>query len=83
MNERTLSISEAQEQLMDIADRFEQEPEVIIVTQNDEPVMAILPFGFKETLVEKIKALHAELPLLKAQDTFKRKTLLLEEFDEE
>lgn len=69
MAEHTISIAEAQEQLMQLPERLEQEPGVFIVTRRDQPVLAILPFKAYREMRETIESLIETLEILRDKET--------------
>ncbi|GCF07465.1 type II toxin-antitoxin system Phd/YefM family antitoxin [Dictyobacter arantiisoli] len=64
MAERHLSLSEAQEQFTALPQLFQQEQDPIIVTQNDQHVMAILPIHQYAHMRETIETLSQTLEIL-------------------
>lgn len=62
---RTLSISEARNNLTSLPARFVREPEAIEITQRGKPVMALLPWDLYESLVETIDVM-ADAGLMRA-----------------
>jgi prevent-host-death family protein len=59
MSRKSLTITEAREQLTRLPDQFAQEeqPEPVTVTRHGEPVLAILPWDLYESLVETLEIL--------------------------
>ena len=75
MKEHTISISEAQNKIIQLPEQFADEPEAVTVTRHGKPVMAILPFTKYQslleqldTLVEKVEALEETLEILQDED---------------
>ncbi len=56
---RTLSMEEAREQLTKLPEAFaaQREPVVVQVTRRGEPVLAILPWGLYESIMETLEIL--------------------------
>ena len=62
MQGNTYSISEIREEITRLPERFDQEPEVVTVTRDGKPVMAILPWELYESIIETIEIMgDAEL----------------------
>ena len=55
MPEHTIPLTEAQNNLTRIADQLEENPDVITVTLNEEPVLAILPVDTYKLLLQTIE----------------------------
>jgi antitoxin YefM len=51
---KTMSISEARDQLMRLPDALAQSHEAMTVTRRNEPVLAILPWDLYEGIVETL-----------------------------
>jgi PHD/YefM family antitoxin component YafN of YafNO toxin-antitoxin module len=68
MIDRTYSITEAQEKFTYLPEQFEQEPGAVIVTQDDKPVMAILPFNIYKVLLETVESLEETLEILSDEE---------------
>ncbi len=64
MTERTLSLSEVQEQLTTLPQLFQDKDEPIIVTQDDVHVMAILSMSDYQQMRETIETLSQTLEIL-------------------
>ncbi|WP_338253710.1 type II toxin-antitoxin system Phd/YefM family antitoxin [Dictyobacter halimunensis] len=64
MSERHLSLSEAQKQLADLPQLFQEIEEPIIITQDDEDVMAICSMKSYMQLRETIASLNQTLQIL-------------------
>ena len=64
MLDRTYSIAEIQETFIHLPEQLEQEPDAVIVTQHDKPVMAILPFNLYKDLLETVESLQETLEIL-------------------
>jgi len=64
MSERHLSLSEVQQQLADLPQLFQQIEEPIIVTQDDEDVMAICSMKSYMQMRETIASLNQTLQIL-------------------
>ena len=64
MTERTLSLSEVQEQLTTLPQLFQDKDEPIIVTQDDVHVMAILSMSDYQQMCETIETLSQTLEIL-------------------
>ncbi len=58
MSERTLSIEEAQRELNQLADQFEEGLDFVTVTRNGKPIMTILPYDTYQTLIKTIDKLE-------------------------
>ena len=53
-----LTISEARTELLDLPEKLAREPEhAVIITRRGQPVLAILPWEFYESLVETLEVL--------------------------
>ncbi len=62
MQGNTYSISEIREQITRLPEQFERNPEVVTVTQHGKPIMAILPWGLYESIMETLEVMSdAEL----------------------
>lgn len=62
MQGNTYSISEIREEITRLPERFDQEPEVVTVTRDGKPVMAILPWALYESIMETLEVMSdAEL----------------------
>ena len=61
MPEHTIPLTEAQNNLTRIADQLEENPDVITVTLNEEPVLAILPVDTYKLLLQTIEELQEAL----------------------
>ena len=59
---KTLTITEARSQLLDLAERLNRPPavEAVTVTKRGKPVLALLPHDFYESLVETLEILGDE-----------------------
>ena len=68
LSTHTLSISEAQRELMRLPERFDEDPEAVTVTRYGKPVMAILPFTTYKSLVETIDSLLETLEILQDEE---------------
>ena len=68
MINRTYSIPEVQEQFINLPEQLEQEPGVMIVTQHDKPVMAILRFNIFKELLETIESLEETLEIIQDKE---------------
>ncbi len=56
---RTLSITEARSQLLELAEQLNRPPatEAVTVTKRGKPVLAVMPHEFYESLVETLEIL--------------------------
>jgi prevent-host-death family protein len=56
---KTLTITKAQSQLLELADQLNRPPatEAVTVTKRGKPVLAVLPHEFYESLVETLEVL--------------------------
>jgi antitoxin YefM len=62
MPKNSFTIAEIRELITDLPERFEQEPDVVKVTRNGKPVMAILSWEMYESIMETLEGLgDAEL----------------------
>lgn len=59
---KTLTITEARSQLLELAERLNRPPatETVTVTKRGKPVLALLPHEFYESLVETLEILGDE-----------------------
>jgi antitoxin YefM len=59
---KTLTITEARSQLLELAERLNRPPatEAVTVTKRGKPVLAVLPHEFYESLVETLEILGDE-----------------------
>ncbi len=57
MPKNIFSISEIREEITRLPERFDQEPEVVTVTRDGKPVMAILPWGLYESIIETLEVM--------------------------
>ncbi len=59
---KTLTITEARSQLLELAERLNRPPatEAVTVTKRGKPVLALLPHEFYESLVETLEILGDE-----------------------
>ncbi len=57
MQGNTYSISEIREQITRLPEQFERNPEVVTVTQHGKPIMAILPWGLYESIMETLEVM--------------------------
>lgn len=57
MQGNTYSISEIREEITRLPERFDQEPEVVTVTRDGKPVMAILPWALYESIMETLEVM--------------------------
>ncbi len=59
---KTLTITEARSQLLDLAEELNRPPatEPVKVTKRGKPVLAVMPHGFYESLVETLEVLGDE-----------------------
>ncbi|GHO86877.1 type II toxin-antitoxin system Phd/YefM family antitoxin [Dictyobacter formicarum] len=64
MSERHLSLSEAQKQLADLPQLFQQIEDPIIVTENDKDIMAIFSMKSYMQMRETIASLNQTLQIL-------------------
>src|SRR6266852_3007998 len=64
MSEHTLSISEAQKELMRLPEQFEEQPEAVTVTRYGKPVMSILPYETHRLMLETIDSLLETIEIL-------------------
>ena len=64
MTEKHLSLTEVQEQLLALPQLFEQTQDPIIVTEDDEQVMAILPMANYLQMCETIASLSQTLEIM-------------------
>lgn len=68
MSEHTLSISEAQKELMRLPEQFEEQPEAVTVTRYGKPVMSILPYETHKFLLETIDSLLETIEILQDEE---------------
>ncbi len=62
MLKKTYTISEIQDGITLLPEKFEQEPALVTVTQHGKPVMAILPWELYESVMETLEIMgDAEL----------------------
>jgi len=62
MLKKTYTISEIQDVITLLPEKFEQEPALVTVTQHGKPVMAILPWELYESIMETLEIMgDAEL----------------------
>ena len=53
-----LTISEARKEFLDLPEKLAREPErAVIITRRGQPVLAVLPWEFYESLVETLEVL--------------------------
>lgn len=64
MSEHTLSISEAQKELMRLPEQFEEQPEAVTITRYGKPVMSILAYDTYRSLLETINSLLETIEIL-------------------
>lgn len=64
MPEHTLSISEAQKELMRLPEQFEEQPESVTVTRYGKPVMSIMPYETHKLMLETIDLLLETIEIL-------------------
>ncbi len=64
MPEHTLSISEAQKELMRLPEQFEEQPESVTVTRYGKPVMSIMPYETHKLMLETIDSLLETIEIL-------------------
>ncbi len=64
MSEHTLSISEAQKELMRLPEQFEEQPEAVTITRYGKPVMSILAYDTYRSLLETIDSLLETIEIL-------------------
>jgi PHD/YefM family antitoxin component YafN of YafNO toxin-antitoxin module len=64
MSEHTLSISEAQKELMRLPEQFEEQPEAVTITRYGKPVMSILPYETHRLMLETIDSLLETIEIL-------------------
>jgi PHD/YefM family antitoxin component YafN of YafNO toxin-antitoxin module len=59
---KTLSISQARSQFLGLADKLARNPSAggVMVTKRGQPVLALLPWGLYESLVETLEILGDE-----------------------
>ena len=59
---KTLTITEARSQLLDLAEQLNRPPatEAVTVTKRGKPVLAVMPHEFYESLVETLEILGDE-----------------------
>lgn len=59
---KTLTITEARSQLLDLAEQLNRPPatEAVTVTKRGKPVLAVMPHEFYESLVETLEVLGDE-----------------------
>ena len=57
MPKNIFSISEIREEITRLPERFDQEPEVVTVTRDGKPVMAILPWALYESIMETLEVM--------------------------
>ncbi len=64
---KTLTITEARSQLLELAEQLNRPPatEAVTVTKRGKPVLAVLPHEFYESLVETLEVL-ADATLMRA-----------------
>ncbi len=55
MLKKTYTISEIQDVITLLPEKFEQEPALVTVTQHGKPVMAILPWELYESIMETLE----------------------------
>jgi antitoxin YefM len=55
---RTYSLAEIREEIMSLPNYFEQEPAVVTVTRQGQPVMAILPWELYASLLETLEVMN-------------------------
>ncbi len=58
MNERIAPISEMQKEFAQLPEQFEAGLDIVTVTQNDKPVMTILPYDTYQSLRKTIDYLE-------------------------
>ena len=68
MSSNTYSISEISGMITSLPEQFEQEPGVVTVTQNGQPVMTILPTRTFRELLETIESLEETLEILQDKE---------------
>ena len=64
MPEHTLSISEAQKELMRLPEQFEEQPEAVTITRYGKPVMSIMPYETHKFMLETIDSLLETIEIL-------------------
>lgn len=60
MPEKILSISETCEYITHLPEQFERETEVIAVTRDGKPILAVLPWELYESLMETLEVMSDE-----------------------
>src|SRR5579872_2837326 len=58
MAKHMISISEVQDKITYLPEQFDEDPEVVIVTRHEKPVIATLPFNTYQSLLAIETALH-------------------------
>ena len=63
---KTLTITEARSQLLDLAEQLNRPPatEAVTVTKRGKPVLTVMPYDFYESLVETLEVLGDETLML-------------------
>ena len=70
---KTLTITEARSQLLELAERLNRPPatETVTVTKRGKPVLALLPHEFYEGLVETLEILGDEILMQSLRQSLK------------
>ena len=64
MVERQLTLAEAHQQFLHLHEQLAQEPAIIIITQQELPMLAILPFDAYKKMQETLEAQAKTLEIL-------------------
>jgi antitoxin YefM len=67
-----LTISEARTEFLDLPEKLAREPErAVIITRRGQPVLAVLPWEFYESIVETLEVLSESEPMAELRETIK------------
>lgn len=62
-----ISLQEAQQLLASLPEAFAEASPALIITNNDQPVLSILPYEVHQALLEHLAALQTSLAILSGQ----------------
>src|SRR5215467_9948139 len=64
MQERTISLSEAQQTLESLSEQFSKDCPAIIITRDNQPLLTIMPYHTHQALLANVESLQTILEIM-------------------